>query len=141
MTNKKISKIDLGKYTTDGEKGLILEVDLEYPPELHDLHNDYPIAPEKLKASKNMLLKYCTKIAEKYNISVGEVNKLIPMLNNKEKYVLHYRNLQLYLDLGLNLTKVHRVPEFKQSLSSISASTLTNKSTQKIHSKKISSNS
>ena len=55
MTNKEISKIDLGKYKADGKKGLILEVDLEYPKELHDIHNDYPVAPEKVKVSNNML--------------------------------------------------------------------------------------
>ena len=48
-------------------------------------------------------------------IPIGQVNKLIPMFKSKEKYVLHYRNLQLYLDLGLNITKVHRVLEFDQS--------------------------
>ena len=90
-------------------------MDLEYPQELHYKHNDYPVAPEKLKVSKNMLLGHCKKIAEKYNILIGQVNKLIPTLSNKEKYVLRYQNLQLYLDLGLNLTKVHRVLEFNQS--------------------------
>ena len=113
VTDKEISKIDLGKFKTDGKKGLILEV--EYPRELHDTHNDYPVAPEKVKVSKSMLSRYCKKIAEKYKISIGQVNKLIPTLKSKEKYVLHYRNLQLYLDLGLNLTKVHRVLEFGQS--------------------------
>ena len=68
MTDKEISKIDLGKYKADGKKGLILEVDLEYPKELHDLHNDYPIAPEKVKVSNDMLSAYCKKIAKKYNI-------------------------------------------------------------------------
>ena len=115
MTDKEINKVDFGKYKTNGKKGLILEVDLEYPRELHDLHNDYPVAPEKAKVSKNMLSRYCKKIAEKYKISIGQVNKLIPTLKSKEKYVQHYRNLQLYLDLGLNLTKVHRVLEFDQS--------------------------
>ena len=62
-----------------------------------------------------MLSDYCKNIATKYNISTGLVHKLIPTLNNKEKYVLHYRNLQLYLDLGLKITKVHRVLEFNQS--------------------------
>ena len=114
MTDKKINKIDLGKYKTNGKMGLISEVDLEYPRELHDLHNDYPVAPEKAKVSKNMLSRYCKKIAEKYKISIGQVNKLIPTLKSKEKYVLHYRNFQLYLDLGLNLTKVHRVLELDQ---------------------------
>ena len=58
MTDKEINKIDLGKYKVDGKKGLILEVDLEYPRELHDLHNDYPVAPEKAKVSKDMLSRY-----------------------------------------------------------------------------------
>ena len=49
MTDKEISKIDLGKYKADGKKGLILKVDLEYPQELHDIHNDYPVAPKRLR--------------------------------------------------------------------------------------------
>ena len=115
MTDKEISKIDLGKYKADGKKGLILEVDLEYPQELHDIHNDYPVAPEKVKVSYNMLSAYCKKIAEKYNMSIGLVSKLIPTLRDKKEYVLHYRNLQLYLDLGLKIKKVHRVLKFDQS--------------------------
>ena len=115
MTDKEISKIDLAKYKENGKKGLILEVDLEYPIELHDLHNDYPVAPEKLNVSNNMFSEYCKKIVEKYNISIGLVRKLIPMLKDKKEYVLHYRNLQLYMTLGLKVKKVHRVLEFDQS--------------------------
>ena len=107
--------IDLGKYKADGKKGLILEVDLEYPQELHDLHNDCPLAPEKTKVSSGMLSEYCKKIADKYKISVGLVNKLIPTLRDKKEYVLHYHNLQLYLDLGLKIKKVHQVLKFDQS--------------------------
>ena len=102
-------------YKENSEKGFIAEVDLEYPEELHDLHNDYPVAPEKVKVTKDMLSDYCNKIAKKYGISTGLVSKLIPTLGNKEKYVLHYRNLKLYTDLGLKITKVHRVLEFNQS--------------------------
>ena len=58
---------------------------------------------------------YCRRIAEKYNISIGQVNKLIPTLRDKKGYVLHYWNFQLYLDLGLKIKKVHRALEFDQS--------------------------
>ena len=92
-----------------------MEVDLEYPQELHDIHNDYPVTPEKVKVLNNMLSAYCNKIAEKYNISIGLVSKLIPTLRDKKEYVLHYRNLQLYLDLGLKIKKVNRVLKFDQS--------------------------
>ena len=115
MTDKEISKINLGKYKADSKKGLILEVDLEYPQELHDIHNDYPGTPEKVKVSNNMLSAYCKKIPEKYNISIGLVSKLIPTLRDKKEYVLHYRNLQLYLDRGLKIKKVHQVLKFDQS--------------------------
>ena len=115
MTDKEISKIDLGKYKADGKKGLIPEVDLEYPQELHDIHNDCPVAPEKVKVANNILSTYCKKIAKKYNISIGLVSKLIPTLRDKKEYVMHYRNLQLYLDLGLKIKKVHRVLKFDQS--------------------------
>ena len=115
MSQKQIDKTDLAKYNENSIKGLILEVDLEYPKELHDRHNNYPIGAEKVKVSDNMLSDYCKKIASKFNISTGLVHKLIPNLNNKEKYVLHYRNLQLYIELGLKLRNIHRVLEFNQS--------------------------
>ena len=108
-------EVNLSKYNDEFEKGLILEVDLEYPKELHDLHNDYPLAAEKIKVTENMLSPYCKKIAEKFGVKIGLVEKLVPTLFNKERYVLHYRNLQLYMSLGLKLTKIHRALEFDQS--------------------------
>ena len=108
-------EVDLSKYNDESEKGLILEVDLEYPEELHDLHNDYPLAAEKIKVTEDMLSPYCREIAGKFGVKVGLVKKLVPTLSNKERYVLHYRNLQLYMSLGLKLRKIHRALEFNQS--------------------------
>ena len=95
--------------------GYLLEVDLEYPDRLHELHNDYPLAPEKLAVSSDMLSKYCKRIADKYEIKVGDAKQIIPNLGNKTNYVVHYRNLQLFLSLGMKLTKIHSVLKFKQS--------------------------
>ena len=78
------------------------------------MHNDYPLAKEKLAIPYDMS-DYCKKIADEYGIKVGDVKKLIPNLGNKTNYVVHYRNLQLYLSLGMKLTKIHRVLKFKQS--------------------------
>ena len=73
----------------------ILEVDLEYPKHLHDRHNDYPLAPERLV--------------------LGKVEKLVPNLNDKIKYVIHYENLKLYERLALKITKIHRGIKFEES--------------------------
>ena len=80
LTDKQIAKLDLAKYHDDSDKGLILEVDLEYPEELHELHNDYPLASEKIKVTENILSDYAKKIQQKFSISVGDVYKLIPTL-------------------------------------------------------------
>ena len=61
-----------------------------------------------------MLSKYCSDIAKEYKIKVGGVKELIPNVGNKSKYVVYYRNLQLYLSFGTKLTKIHRILKFKQ---------------------------
>ena len=71
-----------------------LEVDLEYPEDLHSLHNDYPLAPERIK--------------------IENVDKLIPNLNNKINYVVHYENLKLQERLGLKLQRFIEVLNSKK---------------------------
>ena len=88
-------------------------MDLNYPDNLHELHSDYRLAPERLEIS--MLSNYCSNIVNEYGIKTGGVNKLVPNLGNKSKYVVHYGNVQLYLSLGMKLTKVHRILKFKES--------------------------
>ena len=93
---KNVDGLDIMSINEKSHVGYILEVDLKYPKELHELHNDYPLAPEKLFVTNYILSNYCKSIANKYEIKVGDIKKLIPNLGNKTKYVLHYRNLQLY---------------------------------------------
>ena len=96
-----INEFYVNSVNEKSDTGHFLEVDLEYPAKLHELHNDYPLAPEKLAITNDMLSKYCKKIPDKCDIKVGDVKKLIPSLGNKTKHVLHYRNLQLYLPLEI----------------------------------------
>ena len=112
---KNVDRFDVRSIIEKSPIGYFLEVDLEYPDELHKLHNDYPLAPEKLAVSSDLSSNYCKMIADKYEIKLGNVKKLIPNLGNKTNYVVHYRNLQLYLPLGMELTKIHQVLKFKQS--------------------------
>ena len=105
---KNVDELDIMSINKKSDVGYILEVDLKYTDKLHELHNDSPLAPEKLTVTNDMLSKYCKSIADKYEVKVGDVKKWIPNLGNKNKYVVHYKNLQLYLSLGIKLTKIHR---------------------------------
>ena len=94
LSEEEIKVFDLDSIPENNLIGYILEVDLEYPTFLHDLHNDYPLCPEKIEVSYDILPKYCKDIASRYNIKVGGYKKLIPNLSNKVKYVVHYKNLK-----------------------------------------------
>ena len=111
---KEIDGFDVTSFSENSLHGYIPDVDLEYPDKLHGLHNDFPLVPVKLKIGRNMLPKYCNDTADQYRTKVGGVNKLVPNLGNKSKYILHYRNLQLYLSLGMKLIGVHNVSKIKQ---------------------------
>ena len=70
---------------------------------MHNLHNDYPLAGEKIKVTKEMLSEYQLQIIEDNNSSHGENKTLISNLGNKRKYKLHHQNLKLYLNLQSKL--------------------------------------
>ena len=95
LTGGEINKIYENRHNLN-KMPCILEVDLKYPKELHDKHNDYPFCPEKVKCKNG-------------------VEKLIPNLRDKKKYVLHYKNLIQCLDMGLKVTHIHRGIRFVES--------------------------
>ena len=134
MSDEELSTITLAwimSLAPDGDKGYIFEVDLEYPKDVHSKHSDFPLAPERRTVKGCMLSPYQRNIlrdqylAEDEDMTEAELDakidayesaqKLIPKLCDKKKYILHYRNLQLYINLGMKLKRVHQVLHFKQS--------------------------
>ena len=113
LNQKEIDKFDVNLIGCNiieeiSSDGYITEADFKYPDKLHELHNDYPLASEKLEIS-HMSSNYYSSIANKYGRQIGGVNKLVPNLGNKSKYVLHYRNLQLYLSLQIKLVNIQTI--------------------------------
>ena len=99
----------------DSPVGYILEVDLEYPDALHDLQEDFPLAPTKEIVDGAFLSDYQLNILERMGMKNVKTAKLVQTLNSKNNYTLHYLNLKLYVELGLVVRKVHRVLQFQQS--------------------------
>jgi hypothetical protein len=110
LSEDEISKIDFANVPNDSETGFVVECDLEYPSELHETHNDYPLAPEHVMVTEAMLSPFCKSM----NVKHASTEKLIGDLHPKIKYKTHYRNLKLYLSLGMKLLRVHRVVAFRQ---------------------------
>ena len=98
----------------DQEIGYFFEVDLHYPVNLHDDHDNFPLAPEHLDIKEEMLSQYQKDLGKELEVKVGG-KKLCLTLSNKYNYITHYRNLKMYLERGLKLLKVHRVLKFVQS--------------------------
>ena len=105
-------EFDLNKHTNNSSKGCVLEVSLEYPKDLHELFDDHPLAPYEIEIKREMLSDHQLKIADLYYIPIKKVKTLVPNLFDKEKYVIHYENLRVYLRLGLKQKKIHRRLEF-----------------------------
>ena len=83
---------------------------------MQDFTNDLPPAPDHLIIKYEMLSDYSKKLCDKFNLKhTLPSRKLTPNFYPKKNYVVHYRNLQCYLNLGMELQKIHRILAFKQS--------------------------
>ncbi|GBM25734.1 hypothetical protein AVEN_242002-1 [Araneus ventricosus] len=92
--------VDYLNIPDDSDVGYILEVDLEYPPELHHRHYCYLLAPEKIIVTPSEYSAFSKELVSKLNLCKSKLSeKLIPSLRNKNKYVVHYRNLKFYVQL------------------------------------------
>ncbi|XP_023225337.1 uncharacterized protein LOC111626253 [Centruroides sculpturatus] len=111
-----INALDIRNISDKNSIGYILEVDLKYPENIHDRHDNLPLAAEHINIPYELLSNYQKTVLNKLNLKYTNTNKkLIPTLFDKTNYIIHYRNLKFYLEEGLIVTKIHRVLAFYQS--------------------------
>lgn len=110
-----IDALDVNALRDDDENGYILEADLTYPQHLHDLHSNYPLAPETPTITDDMLSPYCMRMRmlKGFTRSTVKVKKVIT-LDDGRRYIIHYRMLKYNLELGMELKGVHLVLAFSQ---------------------------
>lgn len=114
MTTEELDQLDVTTIADDAQWGYVLEIDLEYPPEIHQSHSDYPLAVQKMKVDQADLSQYSRDLKEKLGLRGPSTTKLVPNLRPKEKYVAHYRNIKFYAKQGLKITRIHRGIKFIQ---------------------------
>ena len=114
LTEDQVKDFDVMAIPFDSKTGYFLEVDLDYPEHLHDKHSDYPLAPENITVTNEMLSPYSISLKQSLEIKGSSSRKLTPNLRGKSKYTVHYRALKFYLEQGMVLTKIHRIASFDQ---------------------------
>lgn len=121
MNDRAIDNLDIHSVKADSDTGYILKVSLKYPASLHDFTNDYPLFPEKIHVDDADLSPYTQRLWKQLHgtehipglhTKRAKVGKLVLTLNDKDNYGMHYRTLQLYLQLGMNIKQVHMVLQF-----------------------------
>ena len=127
LSQLELEKFDISKISEQDSIGYILEVDADYPHHLHDKHNEYPLAPQRMEVTSDMLSDYqkdtFTQLynqrhAKDFSTTLPPFQsqpKLAPNLYKKNNYIVHGLNLKFYIENGLVLTKIHRVLQFNQS--------------------------
>lgn len=115
LSEAEVKKFNILETTPTSSVGYLLEVDLDYPKELHNYHDDLPMAPEHLNITYNMLSPHAKKLCDSLNLKhVLPCKKLTPNFFNKQNYICHYLTLKFYVENGLIITKIHKILAFSQ---------------------------
>lgn len=115
LTEDEIRNFDVFAYDKTSDTGYFLEVDIHYPQKLHKHHDDFPLAPQHIVITYDMLSDYQKALLKKYNLTyTNHAKKLTPNFYDKHNYVVHYRMLQFYIAQGLIIKKIHRILCFRQ---------------------------
>jgi hypothetical protein len=118
VDDETVANFNVDRAVDEVNTGYILEVDLDYPADLHELHNDYPMAPEQTSIPKEVISPFARNLGVAIygcETNIPTSKKLVPHLGPRSRYVIHIQNLKQCLTHGLKLTRIHRVLAFHQS--------------------------
>jgi hypothetical protein len=116
MEREQFDAMDWTKFKENAKIGYILEVDLFYPEDHHISHNSLPLAPHRMKISEKDISPFSKKCLQQLKATdKHNSQKLVSSFLQRKNYAVHAANLALYLELGMQLTHIHRVMTFEQS--------------------------
>ena len=116
LTPRELANFNIAEIPENATQGYFLEVDLKYPRDLHDLHNDLPLAPEKMDVPLHEWSQYTQRVSDRLHLKHKTSGlKLMVNLHDKTRYIIHHETLRFYLRQGLELKRVHRGIRFTQS--------------------------
>lgn len=115
LTESELSDFQINSTDLDGDDGYIIECDLHYPKRLHGAHHNLPLAPDYIEINQTNLSEYALGALKDCDNKITYKDfKLVTHFHDRIKYVVHGKNLKLYLGLGMKLKKIHRILTFKQ---------------------------
>lgn len=115
LEGEELKNFDIHSIDLEGDYGFIIDCNLKYPKKLHDLHQNLPLAPEVLEINFDSLSPYAKKaLLESDGQKKYKDVKLMATFQGRENYVTHFKNLKLYLDLGMKLKAINRILKFRQ---------------------------
>ena len=121
LTRHEVANLDWSTIDTEGEFGYALMVDLEYPDNIHDKTQDFPLAPESGIVTEDMLIPYMSDLWNARCELCGQPESFKPEKNllmkcrNKKEYIVHFKVLKFYLNMGMRITSIHKVVRYNQA--------------------------
>ena len=126
LSPEEITAIDWQTIDTEGDHGYFVVCDLHCPPDVQKKTRNFPLAPETVELTYDMLSPYSKDVNRRKNLTLkpdsqkpdhySSCRKLIAHFNDKVEYVVHFATLKFYLEMGMEITRIHRVIGFKQKV-------------------------
>ena len=102
-------------HSDNDDIGYLVDVDLDYPDSIHESTQEFPLAPSHGVVTNEMLSDYQKECIDKHNIKLGKDVKFLLTCETRKYYIVHYRLLKFFVEMGLKVIKIHRAIRFTQA--------------------------